>query len=255
MKIQFFGCWNMWEIILKSVLKSGISSNHIFIKTKTKEKEDKLMEKYKVNIWIDLDTDIIILAIKPKNFNEVNLSKFKKDVLIISIMAWICVNKINFDKIIRIMPNTPLLANKWVIGFYRTKGVNLDELNLFKNIFEKNWILIEAHNEIEIDKITALSWSWPAYYYYLTEIIENKAISMWFSKQNAKLLVYNTFIWAAYLLENNDIDVNTLRKNITSPWWTTEEAIKTLKNNNYEQLINTAIDNAYNKTKYLNNLN
>lgn len=253
MKIQFFGCWNMWEIILKSILDSNISPKNIFIKTKTQEKQDKLTKKYKVNSKINYDCDMVILAIKPNQLREINLNQFWKNTLIISIMAWVWTKNIKFDKIIRIMPNTPMQVNKWVIWFFSTKNVNKKELSIFKKIFEKNWVLIQTQNEDDIDKITALSWSWPAYYYLFTEIIENKATKMWFSKEKAKLLAYNTFIWAASLLEKSNISVKKLRKNITSPWWTTQEAIDTLKNNNFNNCLNEAIESAYKKAKFLNN--
>lgn len=252
MKIQIFGSWNMWEIVLNSFLKSNVSNKDIFVKTKTRETEEKIEKKYKINIWINYKSEIIILAIKPNQFKELDLSKFQKNVLIMSLMVWISTKNINFNKIIRIMPNTPMLVNKWVIWFFSTKKVSQTELKFFKNIFEKAWVLIELKNEDEINKITALSWSWPAYYYLFTEIIEDKAKSMWFSEENAKLIAYNTFIWAANLLESSNEEIRKLREKITSPWWTTQEAIVTLKNNNFEQSLYEAIDNAYYKAKKLN---
>lgn len=257
MKIQFIWCWNMWEIILQSFISIWVDIHNITIKTKSKEKENILKEKYKVNIWIDNNSDILILTIKPKQFYELDLSKFSNNILIISIMAWISINKIkekiNSDKIIRTMPNTPMSVWKWVIWYIKTVEVTDNESNFFSKTFNNTWIPIECKNEDEIDKITALSWSWPAYYYYFTEIIKDKAIEMWFSEDIARQISDNIFIWAASLLEKSNLYPEELRTNITSPWGTTEKAIETFKSNWFKKSTTDAIDHAYKRAKELNN--
>lgn len=256
MKIQFIWYWNMWEIILKSIISNWCNSKDISIKTKSNEKEVLLNKKYKIITWIKNNPDILILAIKPKQFNEIDFSIFSGNFLIISIMAWISIDriktKIKTNKIIRTMPNTPMSIWKWVIWYLKTSTITNEELIFFTKIFKENWILIECKNENEIDKITALSWSWPAYFYYFTEIIKNKAINMWFSEKDAKIISNNTFIWAAILLEKSNLEIVQLRKNITSPWGTTEKAIEKFKTNWLEKCITDAIDSAYEKAKNLN---
>lgn len=257
MQIQFIWCWNMWEIILQSIISSWYNIKNIFIKTKTEEKEIELKKLYNINTWLNSESDIIILAIKPKQFHELDLSIFKKDILVISIMAWISIDKIkskiNCAKIIRTMPNTPMSVWKWVIWYIETSSVTNKEKDFFIQTFLKNWKLIECKNEDEINKITALSWSWPAYFYYFTEIIKQKAMEMWFNEEQATIISNNTFIWASNLLEKSNLEVERLRQNITSPWGTTEKAIETFKRNWFKKCITDAIDNAYNKAKDLNN--
>lgn len=255
MKIQFIWCWNMWEIILQSIISIWIDIRNITIKTKSIEKENILKDNYNVNIWIDNNSDILILAIKPKQFYELDLSTFTKDTLIISIMAWISVDKIKLktksSKIIRTMPNTPMSIWKWVI-WYITNSIDKNDKDFFISIFQKTWVLIECNNEDEIDKITSLSWSWPAYYYLFTEIIKNKAKQMWFSEDIAKQISDNTFIWAAKLLEKSELNSEELRKNITSPWGTTESAINNFIEKWLIEIIENSIDKAYEKAKILN---
>lgn len=256
MKIQFIWCWNMWEIILQSIISIWIDIQNITVKTKSKEKENILKEKYKVKIWVNNNSDILILAIKPKQFNELDLSNFSNNILVISIMAWISINKIkdkiNSKKIIRSMPNTPMSIWKWVIWYIKTNEVIEKEDDFFSKIFKNTWVLIECKNEDEIDKITALSWSWPAYYYYFTEIIKDKAIEMWFNEDIARQISDNIFIWAASLLEKSNLYPEELRTNITSPWGTTEKAIETFKLNWFRKSTTDAISNAYKKAKELN---
>lgn len=246
----------MWEIILNSIIKSKIKCE-IYIKTRTMEKENMLKEKYKVNLWINKDADIVILAIKPNQFKEINLNIFNKNTIIISIMAGISIKKIKekslSDKIIRTMPNTPSLVWKWIIWYTATNNILKNEIQLFKKLFSKTWKTIALNNEDEINKITALSWSWPAYYYYFTEAIINIAKEMGLSKDISKIIWYNTFFWAWALLEKSNLDIETLRKNITSPWWTTQKAIEIFESNNFKNSIEKAIKWAYKKAKELNN--
>ncbi len=257
MQIQLIWCWNMWEIILQSIISSWYNTKDIFIKTKTDEKELYLKNLYSINTWLNSESDILILATKPKQFHELDLNIFKKDILVISIMAWISIDKIrskiNSNKIIRTMPNTPMSVWEWVIWYIKTNNVTNNELEFFTSTFSKNWKLIECKNEDEIDKITALSWSWPAYFYYFTEIIRQKAMEMWFTEELATIISNNTFIWASKLLEKSNITVEQLRLNITSPWGTTEKAIETFKSNWFKNNICEAISDAYNKATQLNN--
>ncbi len=257
MQIQFIWCWNMWEIILQSIISNWYNTKDIFIKTKTEDTEIKLKKIYNINIWLNNESDILILAIKPKHFQELDLSNFSKNILVISIMAWISIDKIKSkittNKIIRTMPNTPMSVWKWVIWYLKTDNVINNEFEFFTSTFSKAWKLIECKNEDEIDKITALSWSWPAYFYYFIEIIKQKAMEMWFNEEKSTIISNNTFIWASNLLEKSNSSVEILRQNITSPWGTTEKAIETFKSNWFEKCITDAIDNAYNKAKGLNN--
>jgi len=247
----------MWEIILQSIILNWFNTKDISVKTKTENTEIKLKKLYNINIWLNKESDILILAIKPKQFQEIDLSIFKKNILVISIMAWISIDKIkskiNTNKIIRTMPNTPMSVWKWVIWYLKTDNVINNEFDFFTSTFSKNWKLIKCDNEDEIDKITALSWSWPAYFYYFTEIIKQKAMEMWFSEEDGTIISNNTFIWASNLLEKSNLTVEQLRHNITSPWGTTEKAIETFKSNWFEKCITKTIDNAYNKAKDLNN--
>jgi len=246
----------MWEIILNSIIKSKTKCK-IYIKTRTAEKENLLKEKYKVNIWLNKEADLIILAIKPSQFKEINLNNFRENTIIISVMAGISIKKIKekslSDKIIRTMPNTPSLIWKWIIWYTKTNNISKNEIQLFKKLFSKTWKIIELNDEDEINKITALSWSWPAYYYYFTEAIINIAKEMWFSENISKIILYNTFFWASTLLEKSNLDIETLRKNITSPWWTTQKAIEIFETSKFKNSIKKAIKWAYKKAKELNN--
>ena len=270
MKIQFIWCWKMWEVILQNLLKIEKSEN-IFIETKTEVSKKNLQKKYWVNIWINKNAEIIFLLTKPQQFEKINFEIFWENKIYFSFMAGVKVEKISKKTkstyLIRAMPNTPILVWKWVIWYFVNnysaevlvaKSVvlqNLHYLDYFIKIFSKNSELIKCETEDKIDKITALSGSWPAYYYFITEILQQKAIEFWFSKTEAEIISNNTFIWASKLLEKssryNLWIVSTLRKNITSKWWTTEKAINIFEENGLWKKFIEWIDGAYERAKIL----
>ena len=94
-----------------------------------------------------------------------------------------------------------------------------------------------------------MSGSWPAYYYFVTEILQQKAIEFWFSEKEAEIIANNTFIWASELLEKSGEKIEVLRKNITSKWWTTEKAIETFKENSLAEKFMEWIEGAYERAK------
>ncbi len=252
MKIQFIWCWKIWKSILKILLKKQKKEN-IFIETKTKITKASLKKEYKIQVWLNNTVNIVFLLVKPQHFNEINFSIFNKNIVYISFIAWISIKNISkkviSNNIIRVMPNTPILVWKGVIWYFINKDVENKYIDFFIKTFNKYSKLINCKTEDKINKITAISGSGPAYYYYFTEILKNKAVKYWFSKKESEDIVYNTFIWSAILLEKSFLRVERLRENVTSKWWTTEEAIKELEINNFKNNISNAIDKAYLKAK------
>ena len=271
MKIQFIWCGKMWEVILQNLLKIEKSEN-IFIETKTEVSKKNLQKKYWVNIWINKNAEIIFLLIKPQQFEKINFEIFWENKIYFSFMAGINVEKISkktkSTNLIRAMPNTPMLVWKWVIWYFvnnystevlvgknavlNSKDVallHLYYLDYFIKIFSKNSKLIKCETEDKIDKITALSGSWPAYYYFITEVLQQKGIEFWFSETEAEIIANNTFIWASKLLEKSWEKVKKLRKNITSKWGTTEKAISIFEENGLWKKFIEWIDGAYERAK------
>jgi pyrroline-5-carboxylate reductase len=256
MQIQFIWCGKMWEVILQNLLEIEKSEN-IYIETKTLVTKNNLKLKYWVNIWINKNAEITFLLMKPQQFSEMDFEKFWKNNVVFSFMAWVKVEniskKIATNEVIRAMPNTPMLVWKWVIWYFYKNILDKNYINYFESIFKKSSKLIKCETEDKIDKITALSGSWPAYYYFITEILQQKAIEFWFSEIESEVIANNTFIWASELLEKSWKKIEILRKDITSKWGTTEKAIKTFKENSLGEKFMEWIEGAYNRAKNITN--
>ena len=139
------------------------------------------------------EADIIILATKPQVLLE-NLVQwqelFEKEVVLISIAAGVSINSIEEaskqKKVMRVMPNTPLLVSKGVCGWYGNENIKTEEEEVVQKMLNCFGIAIKCSTEDMIDKITALSGSGPAYYFYLLEHMANKAVEFGFNKRRGR---------------------------------------------------------------------
>ncbi|MDQ7009011.1 MAG: pyrroline-5-carboxylate reductase dimerization domain-containing protein [Candidatus Gracilibacteria bacterium] len=221
MKIQFIGCGKMGEVILQNLLEYEKKEN-IFIETKTNKSKDNLKEKYGINIGINKNAEIIFLLTKPQQFEELNFEIFGENKTYFSFIAGLSIENI-FKKtkstnLIRAMPNTPMLVGKGIIGYFYNLSIKKDSfsniyIDFFIKLFSKNSKLIKCDTEDKIDKITALSGSGPAYYYFIIEILEKKALEFGFSEIESEIIAENTFIGASHLLEKSGEKTVILRKN------------------------------------------
>ena len=129
--------------------------------------------------------------------------------------------------------------------------VDAKKMELLKKVFAPLCHMIEVKHEDQIEKITALSWSWPAYFYYLTELIQQQAKKFWFTSEQAEMIAKYTYIGSATLLETSWIPVTQLKKNVTSKWWTTEAALEMMKKKWMDKSVQAGIVAAYNRAKKL----
>ena len=194
------------------------------------------------------DADIIIFAVKPQDFQNIKIDLSEK--LVISIMAGISIGKVKAQtsatQVVRSMPNLPLQVQAGLTGWFATPEVEKD---IVSQIFQAFGQEIEVENESDLDKITALSGSGPAYFFYLTELLQSKAEALGFTSDQAKTIANQTFIGAAKLLKSSDKTAKEFREAVTSKGGTTEAALNTL---DIQENFNAAIDAAQQKSKELN---
>ena len=170
--------------------------------------------------------DIVILAVKPQDFDDLKLNL--KNELLISIMAGVSLKKLaatGAKKIVRSMPNLPLRVGA---GFTGWISKNVKEKKLVKEIFSMFGGEIELKNEDAINAITALSGSGPAYFFYICQLLAEQACDFGFSKKDAEKIAANTLLGAAELVRNKTESFSDLRSAVTSKKGTTEAALHVL---------------------------
>ena len=208
--------------------------------------------------------DFVVLAVKPQQLNDIknDILKFEnRKIVFISILAgksvsWFKENISTEIKIVRAMPNLPASISRGVSAIYCSSSISTNEKFIIKKLLSSIGTVSFVSNEEQIDLITAISGSGPAYFFYLTEVLTEIAIDLGISKDEAINFSKNTFIGSAILLDSEkNGDVISLRKNVTSPGGTTEAALKILMNEDegLKNILKKAVLNAISRAHELKN--
>lgn len=263
-KITIIGTGNMGQAIAHSLLQKKVIKPQNLILTDIQS--TKLLKFVKLNVTVEKNnrkacdkSDIIILAIKPQALVGV-LKEIKESInqkqLIISIAAGISINSIKNilgkrQPVSRIMPNLCAQIGESMSGWTKSRDVNQVQTKLIKIILNSIGKEIFVKDEDDIDKITAISGSGPAYVFYLAELLENSAIKLGIPSKDAQILARHTLIGSAGLLKVSKDSAKIYRNKVTSKGGTTEAAFKKIKNSDLEQVFYKAIKAAYIRAKEL----
>ena len=248
-KLVFIGAGSMAEAMISGIIENKLlNSKNIWVTNKAnKEKLSVLHQQYGVTGSYDLnklftDADAVVLAMKPKDaataISEIR-NYLSDDVLIISVLAGISINTIEVQAgkqlaIARAMPNTSAAVGKSATGIAVNNSVSTSQMEAIKQLFETIGFAAFVPEE-QLDAVTGLSGSGPAYIYYLVEAMEKGAAEIGLDQEIAKKLIIQTFLGAAEMVKVSPKPSKQLRKEVTSPGGTTEAGIKILEENHVQQ--------------------
>lgn len=262
MKILVIGGGNMGLTYAKSIAKNtATASISILENNPEKIKELKRTTSYKI---LDkpsehiAEAQIILLAIKPQVsssvFKELKIY-VKSQQLIISIMAGVTLQAISeglgVPKVVRAMPNLPSQVGYGVTGYYCFKGIETNDVNIVEQILGATGTITKVINEDQIDAITALSGSGPAYVFYFMDAMMEQAKELGFSEENSKEIVLNTFLGTAKLFESSNASASEWINRVTSKGGTTHAALTSFRGSKIEEKVKAGILEAYNRAKEL----
>ncbi len=243
----------MGEAILKGLLDNVLTTQDLICVDKSQESLNRISKTYQVVCSAEIsaikDCDVVLLAVKPQNMDEVlpELGKvISANTLIISVAVGITssfiVNKLGISNaaVVRAMPNTPALVGKGVTGLAKGEFATDAQLTVAKNLLETVGQVVVV-NENQIDVVAAASGSGPAYYFYVTELLIDAAVAHGLTRDVAQVLVENTFVGSSALFENSDDGVIELRKKVTSPKGTTQAAIEFLESKDLKSIWQNAL--------------
>ncbi|HWU48112.1 MAG TPA: pyrroline-5-carboxylate reductase [Humibacter sp.] len=152
--------------------------------------------------------------------------------------------------VVRSMPNTPAVVGRAVTGVSGGSRSSEDELALVRRLFETVGVVIEVP-ESQLDALSTISGSGPAYVFYLIEQLTATAVEKGFTPEQAALMVDDTFVGAAELLRQSGRTPSELRRQVTSPNGTTERAIAVLESAGLKQTFDAATDAALARAREL----
>ena len=254
-KIGFIGGGNMASSLLSGLIASGHSPQHLWVSDVNPEALKSLAETLHVNTSINNAdvinaVDVVVLAVKPQILNEVAINASpliqQKKSLVVSIAAGISQTSLSQwlgaeTAIVRCMPNTPALVLTGATALHANTQVNAEQHDLAENIMRSVGIALWVDNEGDMDAVTAVSGSGPAYYFLLMEAMEKAALELGLSETTARLLVQQTALGAAKIALESSESPEQLRKRVTSPGGTTQRAIETFEQGGFTELVSKAL--------------
>ena len=201
--------------------------------------------------------DVVLLAMKPQAFpdfcSELRVSLDTK--LIVSIMAGISLptlhQRTKSRRIIRAMPNLAVAARAGITAWVATGEISSQEKQMIAGLFQSVGVELECVDEEMIDYITPLSGSGPAFFFYLTELIESQARSFGFSEDQAQLIAEQTLRGSSKALLHSDMSAGQMRQAVTSKAGVTEAALQHLHEHEWGEIFSDALNVALQRSKEL----
>jgi len=263
--IAFIGAGNMAGAMIGGMLAEGITPKQIWATDLDEAKLNTLASHCNINVTTDNKTvlevaDVVVLSVKPQVMKDVcsniaELAKEKKP-LIISVAAGIQAKHLNnwlgdSLPIVRAMPNTPALIRAGVSGLYANEFVSETHRELAENILRAVGVVLWVEDEAQMDFVTALSGSGPAYFFRVMEAIEQAGESLGLPHDVSRLLTLQTALGSATLAMESSDDLKTLREKVTSPGGTTEQGLKQMNELNIDKLFEETLKAASNRSQEL----
>ncbi|MBI4406893.1 MAG: pyrroline-5-carboxylate reductase [Candidatus Kerfeldbacteria bacterium] len=181
------------------------------------------------------DFAIVCLAIKPQDFKLLTTLPLDQ-ALVISVMTGITTTTLmqitQSAKVIRTMPNTPIKIGLGMTAWCKTPAVTQAETDWFQTVFSKVSTLLDVIDDDGIDKATAISASGPGFIFAMIEQYSTAAQALGLTKEQAELLVIETFFGAATLLKQSGLSAATLREQVTSKGGTTAAGLAAMGSDN-----------------------
>jgi pyrroline-5-carboxylate reductase len=253
MNITFIGGGNMANAIIGGLLKKGYAADALRVVEIDAAARAKLAQQYAVATCERIDNtavaaDCVVLAIKPQSMREVAtaLRPLLKQQLVISIAAGIRSVDLSrwlggYARLVRAMPNTPALVGAGCTGIYATPGVTNEDADRAESILSAVGTTLRVEHEAQLDAITAVSGSGPAYVFYFMEALQQAAIELGFAPDAARRLVLETFVGAVKLAAASPEDAATLRARVTSQGGTTAAALASMQTAAVKEAIIRAV--------------
>jgi pyrroline-5-carboxylate reductase len=263
MKITFIGGGNMAAAIIGGLIRRRWPRSTIQVVEVAQPARARLARAFKVKVRPAPDagaaaSDCIVLAVKPQQLREAAraLAPLLARQLVITIAAGVRVKDLSrwlggYPRIVRVMPNTPALVLAGISGLYAGRAVNAAERAAAQRILGAVGATLWFEREEDLDSVTAVSGSGPAYVYYFIEALERAALELGLAADSARRLAAATFSGALELAAQSGEPPETLRGKVTSKGGTTERALATMEADRVQDAIVRAVKAAAQRSREL----
>ena len=253
--IAFIGGGNMAKAIIGGLLESGCPTGNISVVVPTQATRLTLnaMGIERVNSSPgprEFNADILVLAVKPLMVATALpplKARLSADTTVLSVIAGVTAETLaqllgtsDIGQVVRCMPNTPSTIGQGVSGVYAADSIATAKRAMISQMLEAIGEVFWLDSEGDLDDITAISGSGPAYFFLFMESLSAAGVKMGFSEEVASKLAIQTALGAARLAEQSPETLAQLRRNVTSPGGTTEQAINAFIEGGLPALVNSA---------------
>ena len=260
--IAFIGGGNMASAILGGLRKSGLPPASLLVVEPVDAQRDKLAAEFGVRTFAQADAALaqaalVVWAVKPQLFAQAAkpCAAFVRGALQLSVMAGIrsdaIVAAIGTERVVRSMPNTPALIGQGIAGLYARAAVNSEERRRIEQLLAPTGQTLWVERESDLDAVTALSGSGPAYVFYFVEAMMQAAVDMGLSPAQGRQLALATVGGATALAQASSEPPELLRERVTSKGGTTYAALQSLEASGVKPAIVRAIVAAQQRAREL----
>lgn len=254
-KIGFIGCGKMASAIIKGVLSACCKPD---VEIKGSEVNCEIAELAQTRLGIEvltdnrlltMDSDIIFIATKPNYVPQV-LEEIKDEItpekLVVSIAAGVSTEKIENilgqKRVVRVMPNTPALVQEGMSGVCKGAYASEDDVEFVMKLLSNIGEVIEVQ-ESQIDIVTAISGSGPAFFYQVIEDMARAGEKLGLDYEKCLMLATQTALGSAKMVLNRgELSVQTLIDNVATKGGCTFVGIQTMKEENSDKLFYDVIE-------------
>ena len=267
--IAIIGAGSMGGAILQGLVRSGLATSGVTVTNRTRAKADQLSgldrvtsialeERPDANAEAAASARVVLVGVKPAMVSDLLRElapHLKPGTVVVSLAAGVTIE--TFESllgpeipVLRSMPNTPAVVGAAVTGLAAGTTASAQDVAVVRALFETVGTVIEVP-ESQIDALSTISGSGPAYFFLVVEEFTKAAIGKGFSPAQARVMAEQTFIGAAALLAASDVDPAELRRRVTSPKGTTERAIAVLQEARLDEVFAEATDAALARAREL----
>ncbi len=266
-KIAFIGAGKMVSAIVRSLLREKtFSPDQISCCSAKDGTSEKLSQSTgiarfeSVEEMLSASPSVLVLGCKPQQLGELpsTIADKTPNCLILSIMAGITIHRLsevfpNARNIVRSMPNTPGQIGHGVTGYFFAHSSSPEDQDCINKILSALGTAHELAEEDDLDRITAISGSGPAYVFEFTCALEEAARAIGLSANLARELAHRTVTGAAHLMESSDLHPKELRDQVTSPNGTTQAALESFSADELRTIVRHAVEAARTRSIELSN--
>jgi len=263
-KITFIGGGNMARALIGGLIRTGISPQNITVSDPTAAQRHAAETDFGVRASADnaeavSASRVVVLAVKPQIMSEVLAAirpTLAANCLVISVAAGVTLDTLarglgEGRALVRTMPNTPALYGAGISGLVAGPSINDADRALAEAVMGAAGQTVWVDNEALMDVVTAVSGSGPAYFFALTEQLTAAGEKAGLPASTAARLARQTAVGAGVMLAKSELDAGELRARVTSPGGTTEAALQSFDADQFDQVVERAVDAAVQRGRKL----